>query len=150
MVRQGFERCVNSFTFTGMLDRQLMGASAPPRTGSDPHSFAIPGCSDGPHALVEGIHSTQEQFRQLGWLAVTAAGGTLLLSERGYVGASARPGIALFFFALAAATSFLGQDKLVDHLTAGRGIQPSVRAARLIASLHLGAGAGALFSIVFG
>jgi hypothetical protein len=132
-----------------------------PRTPSPaPESMSVPTSKDGA-ASPAGATSPAarptdlvwqlwfEQFRQLGWLAVTAAAGTLLLDERDYLKDDPKVGVAVFLFALAAGISFIGQDNLVDHLTEGRSIERGVRMARAIAGMLIGIGGGVLLAIVF-
>lgn len=87
-----------------------------------------------------------EQLKQLAWLGVTAAGGTLLLLQSGYLSASTQSGTAVGVFAFAAVTAVLGQDKLVDHLTEDRPIGSTIRAFRLLSSILLGVGVGLLLA----
>ena len=91
-----------------------------------------------------------EQFKQLAWLGVTAAGGGLVLLQAGYLEASLRAGGAVMLFALAAAVALVGQDRLVDRITEGKDIGRGVRGFRLAASALLGVGAGALLSLLAG
>ncbi len=84
---------------------------------------------------------------------MTAAGGGLVLLQAGYLERSLRTGGAVVLFAMAAALALLGQDKLVDRVTEGEDmgdIGRAVRAFRFAATALLGAGAGALLSLLAG
>lgn len=88
-----------------------------------------------------------EQFRHIATLSVAAAGGTLIMLQAGYVETSFTSGTAVALFALAAALSLIGQDKLLDGLESGRG---RTRAARILLGVTmaiLGAGVGMLGSL---
>ena len=89
-----------------------------------------------------------EQMRQLATLCVSAAGGVLVLLQAGYLDPSAETGAVVGAYALAAALTLLGQDKLVAGLERD---QPRPRAAAVflvLAFALFGAGTGMLIAVV--
>ncbi|MGQ0813514.1 MAG: hypothetical protein ACT4O1_03525 [Gemmatimonadota bacterium] len=84
-----------------------------------------------------------EQFKQLSWLAVVAAGGGLVLLQAGFWRVSGFSVTALGSFAVAAVTAVLGQSKLADRLARQRPIDGSLYSYRQTVELLLGVGVGA-------
>ena len=91
-----------------------------------------------------------DQLKQVSWLCVTAAAGTLVLLQAGYVPASRNAAWAVGAFALGAAVAVLGQTRLVDHLTGGKAIDRSIRAHLYVTLTLLGLGAGILSAMFYG
>ncbi len=130
----------NQTAYTASVERPAPPTPVPPVAAAEP--------SHRPSDIVCQLWC--EQFKQLAWLGVTAAGGGLLLLQAGYLDASVRAGGAVIVFALAAAVALLDQDRLVDRITEGRDIGRAVRMFRVVATTLLGAGAGALLSLLGG
>lgn len=89
-----------------------------------------------------------EQFRQVATLSVVAAGGVLILLQAGYIELSFKSGTVVVAFALAAAFSLFGQDKLIGGLEAGRGRTRAARLFLLFSYTLLGVGGGLLAGVV--
>lgn len=119
---------------------------APQPPAPAPLPSATPGATSRPPDIICQLWF--EQFKQYAWLAVTAAGGTLLLLQSGFLAASVQTGGAVAAFSLSAGTAVIGQEKLVDHITVDRGIGNTIRAFRLASGLLLGVGLGLLAAAV--
>jgi hypothetical protein len=75
-----------------------------------------------------------DQFKQITTLSVASVGGVLVLLQAGYLQAGGRSWAVVAAFALSAALSLFGQDKLVEGLEAGAGRTPAAKAFLFLAA----------------
>jgi hypothetical protein len=119
-------------------------------TPADPGSEVSHGVTGSSQEIPPGLtyQLRFDQFKQITTLSVASVGGVLVLLQAGYLQAGGRSWAVVAAFALSAALSLFGQDKLVEGLEAGAGRTPAAKAFLLLALALMGAGIGMLIQLV--
>lgn len=123
------------------------GSAARPATATP--ASATPAATTAPAAdqpLTElGYHLYSNQFQQIGWLAIAAAGGALVMLQAGVFKIRPwTPVAAAVVLAIAALVAVLGSMELTRGATEGVDVRKSAKRYTMASFFLVGAGTGVL------